>query len=79
MFRGGIETYETNPDINVYGANMGSTWVLSAPGGTHVGPINLAIREETSTDNWMYMSAKSHPICWTAYIPYYAKSNDMFP
>ena len=26
------------------GANMGPTWVLSAPGGPHVGPINLAIR-----------------------------------
>ena len=23
---------------------MGPTWVLSAPGGTHVGPMNLAIR-----------------------------------
>ena len=24
---------------------MGPTWVLSAPGGTHVSPINLAIRD----------------------------------
>ena len=24
--------------------NMGSTWVLSAPDGPHVGPMNLAIR-----------------------------------
>ena len=28
----------------VHGANMGPTWVLSAPDGPHVGPINLAIR-----------------------------------
>ena len=28
----------------VYGAIMGSTWVLSAPDGLHVGPMNLAIR-----------------------------------
>ena len=28
----------------VYGANMGPTWVLSAPDGPHVGPMNLAIR-----------------------------------
>ena len=28
----------------VHGANMGPTWVLSAPGGPHVGPINIAIR-----------------------------------
>ena len=26
------------------GRSMGSIWVLSAPGGPHVGPINLAIR-----------------------------------
>ena len=27
-----------------HGANMGPIWVLSAPDGTHVGPMNLAIR-----------------------------------
>ena len=32
------------PDINVHGANMGPTWVLPAPDGPHVGPMNLAIR-----------------------------------
>ena len=32
------------PDSKVHGANMGTTWVLSAPDGPHVGPINLAIR-----------------------------------
>ena len=31
-------------DSNVHGANMGPTWVLSAPDGPHVGPMNLAIR-----------------------------------
>ena len=34
-----------NPDSKVHGANMGTTWVLSAPDGTHVGPMILAIRE----------------------------------
>ena len=34
-----------NPDSKVHGANMGPTWVLSAPDGLHVGPANLAIRE----------------------------------
>ena len=29
----------------VNGANMGPTWVLSAPDGPHVGPMNLAIQE----------------------------------
>ena len=28
----------------VHGANIGPTWVLSAPDGPHVGPMNLAIR-----------------------------------
>ena len=28
----------------VHGANMGPTWFLSAPVGSHVGPMNLAIR-----------------------------------
>ena len=32
------------PDIKVHGANMGPTWVLSAPDGPHVGLMNLAIR-----------------------------------
>ena len=34
-----------NPDSKVHGANMGPTWVISAPDGPHVGPMNLAIRE----------------------------------
>ena len=33
------------PDSKVHGANMGLTWVLSAPDGPHVGPMNLAIRD----------------------------------
>ena len=32
------------PNSKIHGAKMGPTWVLSAPGGTHFGPINLAIR-----------------------------------
>ena len=32
------------PESKVHGANMGPTWVLSAPDGPHVGPMNLAIR-----------------------------------
>ena len=32
------------PDSKVHVAHMGPTWVLSARGGPHVGPMNLAIR-----------------------------------
>ena len=31
-------------DTKVHGANMGPSWVLSAPDGPHFGPINFAIR-----------------------------------
>ena len=36
---------EAIPDSKVHGAHMGPTWVLSAPNGPHVGPMNLAIRD----------------------------------
>ena len=36
---------ENIPDSKVHVAHMGPTWVLSAPGGPHVGPMNLAIRD----------------------------------
>ena len=32
-------------DSKVHGANMGPIWVLSAPDGPHVDPLNLAIRD----------------------------------
>ena len=34
------------PDSKIHGANMGPTWVLSAPDWPHVGPMNLAIWDE---------------------------------
>ena len=33
----------SDPDSKAHGANMGPIWVLSAPDGPHVGPINFAI------------------------------------
>ena len=38
------DLYWTYLDSKVHGANMRPTWVLSAPDGPHVGPMNLAIR-----------------------------------
>ena len=35
------------PDSKVLGTNMGPAWVLLAPGGPHVGLMNLAIRAGT--------------------------------
>ena len=37
--------FGNNPDSQDHGANMGPTWVLSAPGGPHVSLMHLAIRE----------------------------------
>ena len=34
------------PDSKVHGANIAPTWVLPAPDGSHVGPMNLAIRDD---------------------------------
>ena len=31
------------PDSKIHGANMGPIWVLSAPYGSHVGPMDFAI------------------------------------
>ena len=39
----GLNGYWDYPDSKVHGANMGSTWVLSAPDGHHVGPLNHAV------------------------------------
>ena len=43
------------PDSKIHGANMGHTWVLPAPGGPHVGPMNLAIRD--------LLKLKHEPLC----------------
>ena len=38
-----IVTTDDLPDSKVHVAHMGPTWALLAPGGPHVGPMNLAI------------------------------------
>ena len=37
--------YQETHDNKVHGAKMGATWVLSAPGGPHVGLMNLDIMD----------------------------------
>ena len=37
--------YSTIPDSKINEANIGPTWVLSAPDGPHVGPMNLSVRD----------------------------------
>ena len=50
------------PDSKVHGDNMGPTWALSAPGGPHVAPMNLAIRVYSLNDKW---SCTPQDICIT--------------
>ena len=42
------------PDSKVHGANMGPTWVLSAPDEPHVGRMNLAIRVPLPSPSKLY-------------------------
>ena len=52
----------SNSDSKVHGANMGPTWVLSAPDGPHVGPMNLVIREH-SVLNGLLQQQVLLPVC----------------
>ena len=47
------------PDSKVHGAYMGPTWGWQDPGGPHVGPMNLAIR-----DHWWHqrLSLRQHMV-----------------
>ena len=57
-----INVDNVTPDSKVHGANMGPTWVLSAPDGPHVGPMNLAIR-----DSCVSPCTASIPVVFTMY------------
>ena len=52
------------PDSNAHWANMGTTWVLSASGGPHVGPMNTAITGASM--NWASSigSGNGLALCW---------------
>ena len=43
------------PDSKIHGVNMGPIWVLSAPDGPHVDPMNFAVRG---------CSYPNDSICW---------------
>ena len=55
------------PDSKVHGANMGPAWVLSAPDGPHVGPMNLAIRAsavKAATGVWKIIPPANRHFFW---------------
>ena len=51
------------PDSKVHGANMGPTWVLSAPDRPHVGPMSLAIRGAYDLRQTMHWKLYRHNCC----------------
>ena len=57
-----------SPDCKVHGTSMGPAWVLSAPDGPHVGPMNLAVRGVWSCCNLMGNKLDGHGIDhWCCY------------
>ena len=53
-----INIEHESPDRKVHGANTGPTWVLSAPGGPHISPMNLAIKGDWEAMSFFFGS------CW---------------
>ena len=68
--------WQKSPDSKIHGANMGPTWVLSAPDGPHVGAINLAIRVNMKVAyvHWCPVAPRSQPVAVhdSSYTIYYA-------
>ena len=61
------------PDSKVHVANMGPNWVLSAPSGLHVGPMNFVIRESLS-QSCMKIKWSTYPTgTLSSYLNYLSK------
>ena len=59
-----IPAQNNEPDDKVHGANMGSIWGQEDPGGSHVGPMNLAIWESSQFSNRCGKFASLFMICF---------------
>ena len=58
------------PDSKAHGVNMGPIWVLSAPVGPNVDPMNFDIR----VANWLIPSWFIHPLLYRPRSPFFRKS-----
>ena len=58
-----VNSHYIIPDSKVHGNHIGPTWVMSAPDGPHVGPMNLAIRVYMFVKS--LASAKGYPLKYT--------------
>ena len=67
-----LYTYKYFPHSMLLGANMGPTWVLSAPDGSHVGPMNLAIRDMTiPVQFFSHLTSSEHFAFPSSYVASY--------
>ena len=55
-------TYVLIPENKVYLANMGPTWVLSAPDGPHDGRMNFASRYAVNIIYWHSVCPVAHSV-----------------
>ena len=63
--------YDAIPDNKDHEDNMGPTWILSAPGGPHISPMNLAIRDHAAPprrSNVLLRSGNAEPAMTTSPI-----------
>ena len=51
--------YTHIPDSKIHGTNIGSAWILYDPGGPHVGPMNLAIRDASNRLLGLFASCRT--------------------
>ena len=71
------------PDSKSSWANIWPTWVLSAPGGPYVGPMNLAIRDYNVADSrvhgyiWVTNSANEFGQLWSNLLICVIRYNDI--
>ena len=67
-----VKWFDSNPDRKVHGANMGPTWILSAPDGPLVGRMNFAIRDSItkSIRHYAYAMYTCDSLqCWGVVLP----------
>ena len=65
-----------DPNNKIHGANFGPTWVLSAPGGPNVGPMDLAIRGQDPHELYCFsLFSKISKCCYVLELFKWVRSN----
>ena len=71
VYRAWISVFtDSTPDSKIHWANMGPIWGRQDPGGSHVGPMNLALWDSVILDyrniilKVQFSTASFQPPCW---------------